>query len=717
MLDEALVALGPSSWPLLAQMAHYPLLDAGLVSVVSGGTGLFERALRAGIPFVQARGQWWDLPGPVRHHLGRLSPRDEQAMRMVAAEYRKRGELGPCVALLLASGDPRQAAAVLASTTPEQEESFDIAELCARFEQLPEAAVDEHPEVLLLVARRLSEAGRYSLGCELLDRARDIARHTAGPMLDRAAAAELVKVRLLAEMKYAAATEAARAVLDEVGPDEQRTRARANEYLGCALCRSVDSAGRRDEAALAEAEDCFALASDLYLGLGMRSAAALIAVDWAVHLEFQRGHVSAARDRIEHALPLTVDRPEIRGILLAWRTLFAAEVGDDELCQTSGDEALRLGVQTKSSLLIAQVNWKLAVAASYRGDHAATLHHLREAELGAGATWELLASDFLSEASQLLDRVGHATLALEYLARAKTAPSPSDHLVVLAEAALEARHGDPVLAERRLVALAQRRLDAREQWRVTLLRAYAAFRRGETDQAGALAARAIEQAALLGQHKAPMVRERGITEQLAALAASAGQPSAFALKASALPMSLVLLGRFELAVAGRSIVLAPGQQVRLLKYVAVSGGQVHSEQAIEAIWPEAGRAEGRNRLGTVLHRLRSAAGDVLIRSGEMMALGPHLRVDLMEFRAEAERALALAGTEPARAAAIARGAMARYQGDLLPDDLFEEWAERPRQGARSAMLDLLDLCAKDAANRDDLEALRRAVELAVQLDL
>jgi hypothetical protein len=313
--------------------------------------------------------------------------------------------------------------------------------------------------------------------------------------------------------------------------------------------------------------------------------------------------------------------------------------------------------------------------------------------------------------------VGHTALAVEYLGRADSGPKVAGRLLALAEAALEARHGEPALAERKLVALAQQRLDPREQWRATLLRALAAFRRGEHDQAGTLAAIAFEQAQRLGQPQAPLIRERAVTEQLAGLLTGTGQPAPPALQASSLPISLALLGRFELSVAGRPIALVPGQEVRLLKYVAVSDGQVHSEQAIETMWPEAGRAEGRNRLRTVLHRLRTAAGNVLARSGEMLVLDPSLRVDLLEFLAEAARAQALVGTDPALAAAIARGATVRYRGDLLPEDLDEDWAERPRQRARLAMLDLLGLCAKEAADRDDLDGLRRIVERAIEVDL
>ena len=506
MLDEALVALGPRCRPLLAQVARLPLLDAVIVALVSGDTGFFERALKAGIPFAPQRGHWWDLPGPVRDHLATLSPRDPQTMRTVAQEYRRRGELGPALELLLASGDAAGAAAVLAETSPEVEETLDTMELRARFEQLPDKAVDDHPAVLVLLARRLGHAAKYSLCCELLERAEAISRRTGDRWLGRAAEAELVKDRFLAEMRYAAAEEAARLVLAAAGKEEQLTRARTSEFLGFALCRRLDGAGRRDEAALAEAEEHFARASDLYRALGMRSAASFIAVDWALHIEFPRGHAAAAMDRIEQALLMVADRPRARGFVMIWRALLAAELGNDELCRSSAQEVFRMGERIKSPFLIAHGHWKLAVLASYQGDGGATIHHLREAELLKAGWWDLLSDEFLSEAADLLDRVGQPALAVEYLTRAKEESKDAGQLVALAEAALEARHGDPKLAERRLVALAQHRLDQREHWRVTLLRAFAAFRRGEHQQAGALASRAFEQAAHLGQQQVPLIR-------------------------------------------------------------------------------------------------------------------------------------------------------------------------------------------------------------------
>src|ERR1039458_10311438 len=102
--------------------------------------------------------------------------------------------------------------------------------------------------------------------------------------------------------------------------------------------------------------------------------------------------------------------------------------------------------------------------------------------------------------------------------------------------------------------------------------------------------------------------------------------------------------------------------------VAVSGGRVPADVAIEALWPEAGREAGRNRLRTVLNRQRAEAGDVIVRAGDLLLLAPEVRVDLALFEAEGRRALALGLAEPALAVAVARAAIARYRGDVVLED-------------------------------------------------
>jgi DNA-binding SARP family transcriptional activator/ATP/maltotriose-dependent transcriptional regulator MalT len=713
ILHESLVNLGRTALSQLAQVARLPLLDARVVDAAVAQDGFFERALTAGVPFAPARGPWWDLPGPVRDHLVSLAPVDNEVVRRAAEEYRQRSELAAAAQLLLQFGLVGDAAALLINTSPEETEALDGLVMQSIFDRLPQEVVDANPRLLMVVARGHGREFQYERRSQLLARAAQLAAKTGDPVLDRWVVAEHLN-DLTRQLAFDECIASARHLLEVAGPDEVFTRARAYQFLGIALSTRR---GERQayEAALAQAEECFSRSYDLYRSLGMRSALAVVVPYWAMLVEFARGQAGAAMARIEEALAQVADRPRRWAYLMVWRAWLAAELGLDDICRSSVEEVFRVAEELDNDTLRSQGHWKLAILASYRGDPELTLDHLRQAEARKGTWWGPGSGDFLAQAADLVDRVGYVALAREYLERVKREPKDADHLVAMAEAALEARHGDPVAAEGRLLSLATKPIDPCEHWRVTLLRAYAAFRQGEDDRAGALAARSFEEAARLGQPDLPLIRERRITEQLIGLAVATGQPAAVALKATSLPVSLAVLGRFELTIAGRPVALRPGQEVQLLKFVAASGGQVHAEQAIETLWPEVGREAGRHRLRTVLNRLRRSAGDVVLRRGEMLAVNDAVRVDLDEFLTEARRACALAPSDLSMAAAIARGAMTTYRGDALPEDRYEDWAEKPRQKARAAMLDLLDLCATEAARRGDLDGLRRTVERTIEL--
>ncbi len=401
--------------------------------------------------------------------------------------------------------------------------------------------------------------------------------------------------------------------------------------------------------------------------------------------------------------------------MLIWRAEISIELGRHDRCEADVREILRVaGSLPHAEILHAYSHWLLALAASHRRDAEETLEQIRLTEAHKASWWTHAGAEFLAEAADCLDRVGHSVLALDYLHRAQADPQDAEPLIAMAEAALLARHGDPWLAEEKLLAAPGHQVPPREFWRITLLRAYAAFRRDDTD-AGALAARAFEEAARLGLAHLPYTKEGMVTGELLGLAVETGQPAALALEAAALPVYLCVLGRFALTRGGRPITLTPGQGTQLLKMVAVSGGRVPADVAIEALWPDADRDLGRNRLRTVLNRQRAEAGEVIVREGDSLLLAPEVRVDLALFHAEASRALAFGLAEPALAVAVARGAIARYRGDVLPDDPYEDWAEAPRDQGRRRMLELLDLCADAAAARGDLDETRRVIELTIDL--
>ena len=545
ILSEAVASFSPAERRALAQLARLPLLDADLVDRAIGAPGLFARAFAGGIPLTSVREPWWEVPTVVREHLAAIAAPDRDVLRRAADAYVERGESLAALETLLACGEFDAAGAVLASVPPSVIEPMDVVELLGIFERLPLSVVDANPRVLLHVARRLRVGARFEHSNRLLDRARAIAVESGDEGLRRAVDAEHAQ-ELVRELRPEDARGAARAVLDDAGPTELMTMARAYQALAMALCWQQDAVGHRDEAALDEAVACFEQCTRLYRQLGMPSAAAAAVPYWAINIEFVRGNAHRALEMLNGALADAASSLHRWAFIMCFRSWVAAELGMDDLCRSSAEEAMRVAGQLHVDLLAAQGNWKLAILASYRGDADETLARLRQVELHRGGWWTSGSGDFLAEAADLLDRVGHLALAREYLARVASEPKDAGHLVALAAAALEARHGDPIRAAELLDQAAELRIDPREYWRVTLLRAFAAFRGGDYASAGALAARAFEQAAAIGQPTVPLIKEAHITEQLLGLALETGQPSARALEATSLPTRVVVLGRFEL---------------------------------------------------------------------------------------------------------------------------------------------------------------------------
>jgi predicted ATPase/DNA-binding SARP family transcriptional activator len=134
------------------------------------------------------------------------------------------------------------------------------------------------------------------------------------------------------------------------------------------------------------------------------------------------------------------------------------------------------------------------------------------------------------------------------------------------------------------------------------------------------------------------------------------------------------------------------------------------EQLIELLWPDLTLAEAAPRLHKAAHFARTAIGvpDGVVLTGESVVLLPtaEVAIDVERFeRASDAAARAVAdGTDPLRAA---QEAVDRYRGDLLPEDVYETWAEEARERLRLRYLELLrlterweELVAADPTNEE-----------------
>ena len=141
-----------------------------------------------------------------------------------------------------------------------------------------------------------------------------------------------------------------------------------------------------------------------------------------------------------------------------------------------------------------------------------------------------------------------------------------------------------------------------------------------------------------------------------------------------------LLGGFQVRVDGRT--LPPHHWSRrhsaaLVKLLALAPGQsLHREQVIDALWPDLSIDQAAPRLHKAAHYARKALGHraAVVLDAETVRLYPDddVHIDGARFQRHAESAVADGDV------AAAKAALASYGGELLPQDLYEPWADQPR---------------------------------------
>ena len=176
-------------------------------------------------------------------------------------------------------------------------------------------------------------------------------------------------------------------------------------------------------------------------------------------------------------------------------------------------------------------------------------------------------------------------------------------------------------------------------------------------------------------------------------------------------LGIRLLGGFRVANGDLVVPDAVWRQKRaaaIVKLLALEPGhRLHREQITDALWPELDPGAAANNLRVALHHARQgfrAAGapadTFLARDGDAIALGPPelLEIDVGAFEAAVRQAWR--SSDPAECEA----ALALYQGDLLPDDLYEDWLNGRRTALRASFLTLLRRLAQLHEQRGEASA-------------
>lgn len=177
-----------------------------------------------------------------------------------------------------------------------------------------------------------------------------------------------------------------------------------------------------------------------------------------------------------------------------------------------------------------------------------------------------------------------------------------------------------------------------------------------------------------------------------------------------------VLDGFAITRDGLPVPALPATPAKVAKLLATVGAPLHTEEVAVQLWPDADTAAARSRVRNALYRLRQLAGDVVVRDGELLRLGPDVVVDAARFEALARAALD--GDQSDCAAALARhvAALDAYAGDLLPGDPYAAWAAAPRERLHRRHLAVLDAASRLATASGDVERAVAFVDEAIQRD-
>ena len=152
-----------------------------------------------------------------------------------------------------------------------------------------------------------------------------------------------------------------------------------------------------------------------------------------------------------------------------------------------------------------------------------------------------------------------------------------------------------------------------------------------------------------------------------------------------------LLGRFRVSISGDEFgaEVWPGRRAaELVQLLALADGhRLARDQVVETLWPHLDVEAGAANLRKAAHYARQALArsEAVVLRGGQVALFPAWPVETDAARFEAQSRAALAGGDAAACAAAASA----YRGDLLPEALYEEWTQAPRERLRSQFVELL----------------------------
>jgi DNA-binding SARP family transcriptional activator/Tfp pilus assembly protein PilF len=182
-----------------------------------------------------------------------------------------------------------------------------------------------------------------------------------------------------------------------------------------------------------------------------------------------------------------------------------------------------------------------------------------------------------------------------------------------------------------------------------------------------------------------------------------------------------MLGQFRVSVDGSERSQWSRQKPKLLvKLLALQAHhELHREQVMEMLWPESDPESAVNNLHKAIHlvrhalepELKSAANShfILTRGQQILLTAPgELAIDVEAFEQQAAEAIKANEVE------AYEHALALYGGELLTEDLYEDWTATRREQLRGTQQELLMRLARLHEARSEYhQSIKRFKELTL----
>ncbi|HTW06918.1 MAG TPA: BTAD domain-containing putative transcriptional regulator [Acidimicrobiales bacterium] len=715
LIESLLSELSPAEREATCQLSHLPLLSPQVVGKATGIADLYARVEELGLPLVDCAPGWARLAAPVAEHLAAKRALDVSFADRAGQVYEDAGEDSAAIATFLVAGLAERAAALIGRLGPSRRSAVGAPAVRSFVAELPTWVLERYPEAWLRAAQGSDEDGHWADRREALELAAGAAASISGADRRRRLLHEVQAEQAYDCLREGQADEARRlaeVVIGQAQPGEHAARSRALvcagrlAALGAVTDRDLETAARLLRNAVACARRA---------GEDRWTAAVLLRlVEDALR---EQCRYAEALDATEEALELGAGAARWRALALTSRSDTLIEMGRLDEAEAVVAESRQLGRIMHHQAVLAYAAWtEMSLAALLQDQQRLTMAVAACEERKGDWFSGFSGLGFLTDAADSFDRVGLHDAAQRYLERARLRRHQDERQFAVVEACIVARSGDPARG-RELVrqALKLPGVSPRRRWRLQLLDARAAME-ARDENAGPLAALAFDYCLELGWPRLPLLHEPRAVEQLLNLAAAAGSHSAEVLSQGKGRMRLRCLGDFGLARGPEKLVLPPGRPTWAVMALVATGGGMHSEELIDALWPEADLEVGRGRLRNVMSRVKAAAEGLLERQGEFIRLGRDVDVDLFDFEELGRRALELAPADPYRASTMARSAVALYRGPALRDASYESWAAPTRERARLLYLRLVDLLAADAERHEQVDEAVRLLSQAIDVE-